>query len=399
MAPCKRITPNQEQDIRDPVLGLSLQGVAPEEQVDLGGTQVWAPALVWLWTALGQCAHPLTLQPLAPEDTRSVVRAAFKACSGSATGPARFLCSQLAGEVHTEAELLVRLQHLCAAPALRLPVVLAAQLGIIQEVILTECSLDAVQDAQSSVQTLSVSWLWLFDALWGQLVRLDAPLALDRMLHTALPAFRDALTMAWGFHPLVLAPVVRHFVFLEEYVCRAALGTLEVPGPWRYERFADALFAPTQGRGLRTGFAEWPLGPRSHVTVVPHCSAHELAYVEAQFEHAPLVDAAAAPPVPEPPRAAHPVSSTILSLLQRELGDDEALSSRIRVYPDLPYPTLGGVSLGQILSLHPSSVESFDLTLLAELEAHAPQQTDMDEEQDQQEAEENTSEEDDDVIY
>ena len=387
MSPCPAPAP-----ALDPVLGLELQGVEPDELASVGGLQVWAPALVWLWTSLGRCAHPESLEAVPEAEIDAVARAAIKACGGSVTGPARFLCFLGVGEVHTEAELRQALRGLRAAPAQRLAAVLADKLDGIKDLILSHCTLDAVHDAQTSLQTLCISWLWLYDALWGQLVRLDAPLALSRMLHTALPAFRDALQQSWWFHPLVLAPLTRHVLFLEEYVCRAALGTLQEAGPWRYERFGEALYAPGLGRGQRAGFAAWPLGPRSQVCVVQHCSANELAYLETQLERSPLVEASVAPPLAEAPRPVRPMSAAILNLLQRELGENDLLSG-ISIHP------IGALSLGHIIGLHPSSVETFDLQLLNELEGHAPMNLMDQSEQEQEEEEEEETDDDSDVMY
>ena len=441
----------------DPVLGVPLKGVAREELVELQSPCVlaWAPALMWLWISHGRSAHPQTMQPLAPEEEEAVVRAALKASAGSSAGPADFLLFRSFASAPAPAEkdsaLRAHLASHCQRPpttSTRLPTVLAEQLDIVKETVLQACTLDAVQEVQRSVQSLSVGDLWLYDALWGQLVRLDAPLALSRMLQSALPAFREALAQSWGFHPLVLAPIVRHFVFLEEYVCRAALGTLQTPGPWRYESFAGAVYRPLpHSRGQhRTGFAQWPLGYRSEVFVVPSCSANQLAYVEAALEECPLVEASAAPPAPEsattttaaPPAYLRTVSaassSSILALLQREMGEDSLLSgaqlfNNAHIY-HMHSAGPVSMSLGQLIGLQPSADDPFNLPqqLLEEAEqgevagvsahqgsfhhfvaqplsASQPYFQDEDEEEgmleseDGEEEEEEEDEEDDDVIY
>jgi hypothetical protein len=397
--PCMAPSPTPSQctvtarNTNDPVLGVPLKGVASEELVELQSPCVlaWAPALVFLWQANARSAHPVTMQPLEPAEEEAVLRAALKASSGSTAGPPHFLLFRMVATSPAPAEKEAALRaHLASLlvqrPAIascRLPTLLADQLESIREAILHECSLDAVQEVQRSVQSLSMTWLWLYDALWGQLVRLDAPLALSRMLHGAVPAFREALAQAWGYHPLVLAPIVRHMMFLEEYVCRAALGSLDTAGPWRYESFAATLYRPVpHARGQhRTGFAEWPLGVRSEVFVVPTCSANLMAYVEAQLEESPLVDAHVAPPAPEalPTTAAAAAavasgtsrhllatSSSILALLQQELGGDDLLSgvqlfNNARMYHIHRGGASAAMSLGQIVGMQPASSESFDL--------------------------------------
>lgn len=372
----------------DPVLGVPLKGVAREELVEVQSPCLlaWAPALLWLWMSHGRSAHPQTMQPLSSDEQEAVVRAALKASAGSSAGPADFLLFRTFASAPAPAEketaLRAHLASHCQRPpttSTRLPTVLAEQLDFLKETVLQACTLDAVQEVQRSVQSLSVGDLWLYDALWGQLVRLDAPLALSRMLQSALPAFREALAQSWGYHPLVLAPIVRHFVFLEEYVCRAALGTLQTPGPWRYESFVGAVYRPLpHSRGQhRTGFAQWPLGYRSEVFVVPSCSTNQLAYVEAALEECPLVEASAAPPAPESDAtaaAASPYtrtvsaasSSSILALLQREMGEDSLLSGAQLFHNAHIYHmhSTGPVSmsLGQLIGLQPSADDPFTLS-------------------------------------
>jgi hypothetical protein len=276
-------------ELRDPVLGVQLDCVPMEEVVtlQLPAVRVWAPATVWYWLVLGQARHPVSQQCLKTAEVDAVIRAAVRSCSGSPAGPARFLlCGELDAACPTESSVRARFKD--EPPCVPIPcmaAILAEKLESIQDLVLNECSLDAVRNAHQSLQKLSVTWLWLYDSLWGQLVRLDPALAVQCMLTSALPAFREAMNNSFAYHPVALLPVLRHFVFLEEYVCRAALGASD-EGAWRYE----AIVQPT-GSARPIGFAQWPLGSRSAIMPPRPSNPQYIDFCQVQLEAISLVRA------------------------------------------------------------------------------------------------------------
>lgn len=302
---------------REPVLGVPLESIPAEEAVAIHNPdmRVWAPAVVWYWLVIGQTLHPTSEQPLPPSEVQALIRAAARACNGSPAGPARFLvCGDADAKCPTEASIRSALAAQRPAPA-RLTNVYAERLDSIKDILLSECSLDCVRNAPQALQRLSVTWLWLYDSLWGQLVRLDPALAVQCMLTSALPAFLEAKTNSYAYHPVALLPLLRHFVYLEEYVCRSALGASE-EGPWRYEVDAQPC-----ARATHIGFAQWPLGSRSVIMPPPPNTPQYIDVCQTQLEALPLVEAHRAPPVQGPEAAEQCplsiISSQFLHILSR----------------------------------------------------------------------------------
>lgn len=293
----------------DPVLGVSLSSAPAEEVLTLQQVRVWAPALIWYWLGAGCTVHPESQQPVEAVELDAVVRAAVRACSGSPAGPARFLVTSFSGMLGEPEEACptassLRDRLVQRNTPMRLAVFLAERLDLIKEAILNECTLDSVRNAHQSLQQLSVTWLWLYDSIWGQLVRLDPALAVHSMMSSALPTFLEALASSYAYHPAALFPIVRHFVFLEEYVCRAALGNSLDEGTWRYEACAQSPNARAQGL-VRLGFAEWPLGNRSVITLPQRSTPHHIDFCQAQLDAVPLVQATQAPQAAAPAVAVH----------------------------------------------------------------------------------------------
>lgn len=334
MSPVSKRRKVEENTSRECIFGIPLSSVASDELVTLQNptARAWAPALVWMWTAAGATVHPCTMQPLQTEDVAAILRVAVRSCSSSPTGPVRFLLfSAPHGQCDTRPTIPSKVEAYLsetiaakgsAGTPKRLAVLYADQLDAIQELILKEAQLDSVTDTSHSLRVLSLTWVWLYDSLWSQLVNLDPGLALVRMLHSALPRFRAAAAEALGFHPGVLLPLLRHFVFLEEYVCRVALQDRSDDGPWRYEGF----LAKHQGTGFSSaGYKQWPLGDRSAILVQARpLTADQLSYLEDQLEVLPLAEATDAPPAVEQRDTRRVLSnngtvSNILAFIRQEL--------------------------------------------------------------------------------
>lgn len=347
MSPVSKRRKVEECTSRECIFGIPLSSVASDELVTLQNPAAcaWAPAVVWMWATAGAPVHPCTMQPLSLEDVATILRVAVRSSSSSPTGPVRFLLfSAPHGQCDTRppppSKVEAYLTETIAARGSvgipkRLAVLYADQLDVIQEQILKEAQLDSVNDMSHSLRVLSVTWVWLYDSLWGQLVRIDPALALMRMLHSALPRFRAAAAEPVGFHPGVLLPLLRHFVFLEEYVCREALQERSDEMPWRYERF----LALQQGQGFSAaGFKHWPLGDRSAIKVSSRpLTAEQLSYLEDQLEVLPLAEATDAPPVVEQRDARRVLSnnspvSNIVAFIRQELENSGESTEHVAIF-------------------------------------------------------------------
>jgi hypothetical protein len=163
--------------------------------------------------------------------------------------------------------------------------------------------LESVTRPLDTLQELSLTLVWLFDVAWAQLLEAAPSQAAESLLCDGglLDACQDVLDVADRHYNLVaLLPILRHFVFLEEYVCRRALNVSVVEDrrgnshtTWRFE---SMMRREHEQNVLRLGMSVLPLGERSRILYPKGIErwCHQRFLTELQ--HIPLYASPAIPP-------------------------------------------------------------------------------------------------------
>jgi hypothetical protein len=241
-------------------------GADVDANVNAHATEVvcWAPALVWLWKTENRVMHPHSGAPVSASELRAVAIAASAATLENATGPASFLATLDENkqgkpireeEIFTMCSELETLENRTVAPMRQLKDALLQGMACAHAYMVDACLLQNVGDPIAAIHSLSKTWVWMYDAIVGKLISLCPTQALDVIIgpsgHMQDYERIKSTDDMYSYNPIVLLPLLRHVVFLEEFVSRSALGTLNNDIPWRYthvmQRIQDVRYNNLSG--------------------------------------------------------------------------------------------------------------------------------------------------------
>jgi hypothetical protein len=221
----------------------------------VGEIVCWAPALVWMWKTENKVVYPHSGAPVKECDMRAAAKAASLATIDNSVGPASFLttldghkqgkplaeeeifamCSEIA--VSTKNDSLISQRVLKDA--------LLQGIACAHAYIVDACLLQNVGEPIAAIHSLSKTWVWVYDAIIGKLISLCPAQALDVVIGPSGHIYDFVCVKSseelYSYNPMVLLPVLRHVVFVEEFVCRSALGTLSDDAPWRYTHVMNRI--------------------------------------------------------------------------------------------------------------------------------------------------------------
>lgn len=303
----------------------------------------WAPALVWLWKTENRVIHPHSGAPVSATELRAVAIAASVATLENATGPASFLATldeNKQGKPIREEEIFKMCCELetagnrTVAPTRQLKDALLQGIACAHAYMMDACLLQNVGDPIAAIHTLSKTWVWMYDAIVGKLVSLCPTQALDVIIgpsgHMQDYERIKSTDDMYSYNPIVLLPLLRHVVFLEEFVSRSALGTLNDDIPWRYthvmQRIQDVRYNNLIGGGFSSAapircseYESRPLGANSELCYPASIVHRDYEVLMDEIGAAPLVAPGGYVP-------SYPATNRSISAQSTDAGDQTPLA-------------------------------------------------------------------------